>query len=67
MKPYEAKFSTFAYIKSITDKRKPDFDNVIKIINQETPTRPTIMELTLDDTLIEEVLSRKTPKNFIKI
>lgn len=61
-KPYEAKFSTLEYIKAITKKRKPDFDNVIKVINQETPPRPSIMELTLDNIVIEEVLLKKAPK-----
>ncbi|HHY81994.1 MAG TPA: hypothetical protein GX505_04860 [Clostridiales bacterium] len=44
--------------------RQPDFSNILKILNREVPSRPTLFELFLNDTLYrklcgQQILSRE--------
>lgn len=40
---------------SITQKRTPDFNNLLKVLNREIPLRPTLFEFFLNDDMYEQL------------
>ena len=38
--------------------RKPDFSNLLAVLDKQTPSRPTLFEFFLNDPLIEKMLRR---------
>lgn len=45
----------FNKLLSITNKRQPNFNNIIKVLANETPDRPTLFEFFLNDKMYEQL------------
>ena len=43
-------------VKAITRKREPDFENLLQVLRQEVPTRPTLYEFFLNGPLEEALV-----------
>jgi len=42
-------------VMSITNNRKPDFNNILKILKRQVPDRPTLFEFFLNDRLYKRL------------
>ena len=65
MYEYKNEYSTKEYVLGKTRNRKPDFQNIIDALRLKLPSRPTYMELFLNNKLYEDVLQEKQPEAFI--
>ena len=44
-----------------TNRRYPDFENILTILNRDKPSRPTCFEFILNNTIYEHVTGRPVP------
>lgn len=61
MEKYQQKFTTIDHIRRMTEARKPDFNNIIQALQLKTPSRPTLMELFMNNALFSDVLGEPVP------
>lgn len=56
MKKYNESFKYFDTF--INNNRKPDFNNLLKVLSREKPSRPTLFEFSLNDSIVDGLTQR---------
>jgi len=65
---FDNKMTTVDFVKEMTAKRQPDFNNFLKVLNKQMPERPTLFEFFLNDEINQELTGVPYPpldNNFI--
>ncbi len=62
---YDNKYSTVDSVLEITKKRKPDFNNLLKVLNRQKPSRPTLFEFFLNGEIYTELSGYEPENSFV--
>lgn len=65
MKEFNNRMTEFSFLAE--NKRKPDFNNFLKLLKREKPDRPTLFEIFLNDGLYQKLANEKYKDNGDKI